>query len=453
MLRARRLSLRIAFRPWTAEVAPLRRSFARRGELPPSQPNAGNARSRNGHQNIDNPHAKPVPSIDTHAAPAPKPSLIEQLFPEETKRYEKQQQAAAREVPKLPLDALPPVPKRPRKIQEENENVDESSKLRRLRSAIEHAPPGAAVLVLRNASKNLTTEDFRRLIPQGRHIEGWTLQESDILQVIPGRDLQTLEQLPTYYIIFSSEVGAFTYQQHVVRIHKLASIHTPTSNTSPIPPPPGYMIEGLDAHAAIEAYALKPPSQQLELHQLRRPFSPMIDSILAYGGYRAIVQRQGKMPFEVRLTMDGPQLHTSRLRHIFLETAKERNLSWSGGQNMELSITRWEPQVSPKSADTSEYAAKNVPRPGDEEEEEQQQEQAAGNEQGKKRSRKAKLQDILKQLPKRTPPHVFIVGFHTHDAAQSFVMHWHMRKLKEPDPRASYVEEDAPPVAHVELLW
>ncbi|KAM3413521.1 hypothetical protein BST61_g11511 [Cercospora zeina] len=372
MPRARRLDLRIAFRPWTAEPAPLRRSFASRWEPPPSQPNGSDAR-RERHHSIDNPTATRNSSTDAQTSPPPKPSLIEQLFPEETKRYEKQQEAAAaREVPKLPLDALPPVPEGPRDIHDEDQIVGLNNKARRLRLLMKRAPPGAAVLDLRNASLNLTTEDFRRLIPQGRHIEGWTLQESDILHVVPARDLKTLEQQNKYYIIFATQLGAFTYQQHVARIHKLASIHTPTSNTSSIPPPPGYMIEGLDAHAAIEAYALTPPSQKLELHQVRTPFTPVIESIVAHGGYKGIVQREGKMPFEVRLTMEGPQLYASRLRHIFIVTGKLRNLSWSGGENLELSITKWEPKISPNPFDTGKYAQKNVPRLGEEEDGEEE---------------------------------------------------------------------------------
>ncbi|PPJ52448.1 hypothetical protein CBER1_10317 [Cercospora berteroae] len=444
MLRARRLPLRIASRPWTAEVVSPRRSFASRGEQPPSQQPNGNNANRDGKHEDSKPAPGAVASANGQATTPTKPSLIEQLFPEETKRYEKQQEAAAREVPKLPLDTLPPIPtaRRPKKSREEDRHEHESSVARRLRSAMEHAPPGTAVLVLRNASKNLTPEDFRRLIPQGKHIEGWTLEESDILQVIPERDLSTLEQQNLYYIIFTSQIGAHTYQQHVTRIHKLAAIHTPTSNTSPIPPPPGYMIEGLDAHAAIEAYALKPPSQKLELHQLKRPFTPLVESVVKFKGYKGIVQRVGKMPVEVRLTMDGPQLHASRLKHIFLETGKRRNLSWSGGENFELDIMKWEARVSPSSADVSEFAQKN----------------AAGIREGResddsgKQIKKAK-NDEPETQPMRTPPHVFIVGFHTEDAAQSFIAYWHKRKLELPNARAPDFEDDSPPVAHVELLW
>lgn len=409
MLSARRVSLRVAFPPCCAKATRARRLLSDDGR---------------------------------------KVSLIEQLFPEETKRYEEQQKAT-REIPRLPLGPLPPKSvKETEQLSLRPNRADGDARLhaseRARRSQIEVDQPGTAVLVLRNASKNLTVEDFRRLIPQGRHIEGWTLQEGDILQVVPGRDLSTLEHLNYYFILFSTGLGADTYRTHATRIHKLAAAHTPTSNTSPIPPPPGYMIEGLDAHAAIEAYALVPPRQKLELRLLRPPFTPVVQSIIDHRGYKSLVSRKDKMPFEARLTMEGPQLQVNAIRHLMLQTGKLRNLTWSGGDKYHVKITSWGPRASPGALSDSAWARRNADGAVDD----------SAHESSRSRRRESSETMGEKQQLRRTPGNVFIVGFHTEDAAQSFVAYWHKRPLHNsataivPD-----VEGDLPPIAHVEMLW
>ena len=442
MLSARRVSLRIASQPWCAERICARRCFSDRIRGPPNDPNGSHeipdssARRRNGKKGNRN-SATNASTGQTTA----KPSLIEQLFPEETKRYEEQQRQA-REIPRLPLDTLSP------KVARESEErsplqTQQNGMTRSRRQYIEATAPDTAVLVLRNASKNLTEEDFRRLIPQGRHIEGWTLQEGDILKVVPGRDLSTLEHQNTYYIIFTNGLSAATYQAHVTRIHKLAAVHTPTSNTSPIPPPPGYMIEGLDAHAAIAAYALVPPSQKLELRQPKPPYTPVVQYIIKHGGYKSIVSRKNRMPFEVRLTMEGPQLQANAIRHILLQSGKQRNLSWSGGDNFNLQVSKWEPRASPGALDDSPWTRRNadgvdidsLPEPSH------------------RPSPSSDKTSESSQRLRRTPADVFIIGFHTEDAAQSFVTYWHKRPLELMSARVADVEGDLPPVAHVEMLW
>lgn len=42
--------------------------------------------------------------------------------------------------------------------------------------------PQTSVLVMRNVSKNLVDDDFRRIIPKGKHVEGWTLEQGDIIK-------------------------------------------------------------------------------------------------------------------------------------------------------------------------------------------------------------------------------------------------------------------------------
>jgi hypothetical protein len=306
------------------------------------------------------------------------------------------------------------------------------------------ADGGISVLLLRNATKNLIEEDFRRLVPQGRHIEGWKVQEGDILKVIPQRDLTTLAQMDAYYILFSSTHNALLYQEHVSRIHRLACDNMATSPSSPIPPPPGYMIEGLDANAAIEAYSLVPTTQSLDMPILKKPWTPLMTSIVKNGGYKAVVDRNSKMPFEARLTMVGPQLNIPTLGYIFMETAKKRALSWSGGENIQLDIHEWEPHrnVSPVERGP---AAKYVDGRDDD-----PQDKGPNGEDTENSVRPGRNS----QLPRRTLLPVYIVGFHTEHAAKTFVTYWHNRPLVSDRTAMQWeIEEELPPVANVEFLW
>ncbi|KAK4542576.1 hypothetical protein LTR36_006624 [Oleoguttula mirabilis] len=384
------------------------------------------------------------------------PSLIEQLFPEETKRYEEAQTKASREIPRLPLDT--PIPFNERRGVEPDSQHEESQPVyaRELREDMrrqdEHSKQ-TTVLVLRNASPNLVEEDFRRLIPQGKHMEGWTLEQGDITKVIPGRNLATLEHQNYYYLLFSSKLSAFTYQGQATRIFRMASAHTPTSMTSAIPPPPGYMVDGMDAHAAIEAFALIPASQDLELRQLQPPLSPMIESIVRNQGYARVVLRKDRMPFEVRLTLHGPQLQASTIKYILHASGKDRALSWSGADDITPRITKWEPQPAASPMDHNSRRARRVANERTEEDQ-----MLWDIERLQRRSGQDKEDDAptgQAQQLRRTPQLVYILGFHTQDAAQSFVSYWHRRPMawQGMDSGKDREEEDLPPVANAEMLW
>ncbi|KAK5129700.1 hypothetical protein LTR08_002944 [Meristemomyces frigidus] len=387
-------------------------------------------------------------------AVSPAPSLIEQLFPEETKRYEEARRAASREIPRLPLEPVVPfserrddgleskvaLPFRTRVMQESMR--EEDARDRR-----------TTILVLRNASPNLVEEDFRRLIPQGKHVEGWTLEQGDILKVVPARDLATLEHQNNYYLLFSSRLSAYTYQSQAFRIYQMAAAHTPISMTSPIPPPPGYMIDGMDSHAAIESFALVPAAQSFELRQLQPPLSPMLQSIIRHEGYACLVNRKDKMPFEVRLTLDGPQMHTSVIRFILHASGKERAWNWSGGDENIPPIAKWEPRAAVSPLDHDSQRARRF-KVADERTEEEQMERDLANLERKMEKDRDASDTAQAQQQRRTPQLVYIVGFHTEHAAQCFISFWHKRPMAWKGVGSGKdVEEDLPPVTNVEMLW
>lgn len=376
---------------------------------------------------------------------ASKPSLMEQLFPEETKRYEEEKRQ--REIPRLPLE--PPPERKPQPADRITRPVrDElSPRAKAWRRHMEQQSQGdreqTAVLVMRNASKNLTEEDFRRLIPQGQHMEGWTLEQAEFVKVVPGRNLANLEQQNYYYLIFSSPLSAALYQGHASRVSRLVAEQTPNSLHSAIPPPPGYMLDGMDAHAAMQAYTLTPPTQRLSLRQLKPPLSPLMTSIVRNNGYAPLIKRRDRMPYEVRLTLEGPQIAMNRIRYIIYESGRERALSWSGGEEMNVQISRWEahhdlsaPQARSGQIET---AIGNLDEQDEEQEKMDRHAMKAGNgEEGLQR--------------RRTEIPVYVLGFHTEHAARSFVAHWHRRPL-ELGKGGEDEEGDLPPVVNAELLW
>jgi hypothetical protein len=375
-----------------------------------------------------------------------KPSLIEQLFPEETKR-DHEAGRRQREIPRLPLEIMPEGGRsradRVARLAPQSKESMRAVQARREMEVRSQADSQTSVLVLLNASKNLTEEDFRRLIPKGEHLEGWRMEQGDILKVIPGRNLATLEQENYYYLVFSSPMSAFVYQGHATRISRLAAEQTPNSLHTALAPTPGYMLNGIDVYAAIQSYTLTSSTQTLNLRQLRPPLSPLLSSVIGRGGYSALLDRPDRMPYEVRLTLEGPQLPTSRIRYIVYESGRERALGWSGGDESNIKISKYEP--APPTRSTSLRGGGNGPGARARTEDSQllldmnkSQVSFRGSEHIEKKYKQAN--------------NVYILGFHTEHAAQSFIRYWH-RKPMDWGKKSVDSEGDLPPIANVELLW
>lgn len=359
------------------------------------------------------------------------PSLYEQLFPDQYEAEMKKKRES--KVPRLPVkQVVRPVKQvgavdsRRSRAVDAAEDARRSPESLRMKRHMESQPSETTVLVLRNASKSLLEEDFKRIIPQGKHLPGWRLDQGDILGVVPGRDLDTLEQANFYYILFSSPLSAFTYQGHATRIHRIVASHTPASIHSAIPPPPGLTIEGMDAHAAIESFTLVPPTQSIDLRQLKPPLPPFLERLIKNRGYSKLVSRKDRLPYEARLTLDGPQLHMSAVKHVLLETARDRGLSWSGGDSLAPRLTKWEPRLK-----DDDSIAKDT-----------------------RSQEHADAVEGTDQQKRRTPLLVYVVGFHTERAMQSFVHYWHRRPMKlDTDKRNNLEAAELPPIANVEVLW
>ena len=107
--------------------------------------------------------------------PSQKPSLFEELFPEEVRRDGDQDTKSydhTQEVPRLPLpevdDFLDGF--------EHDTNRETSKPHRVTKAAAANAfrQQQVAVLALETGSKSLVESDFRRIAPKGQHIDHWT---------------------------------------------------------------------------------------------------------------------------------------------------------------------------------------------------------------------------------------------------------------------------------------
>ena len=89
-----------------------------------------------------------------------------------------------REIPTQPLEQLLSPGLEEEVEQREGQKRREEEERQRQRAESETVEReryvNSAVLVLRNAGRNLVEEDFRRIVPGGRHIEGWG--DSDLLK-------------------------------------------------------------------------------------------------------------------------------------------------------------------------------------------------------------------------------------------------------------------------------
>lgn len=228
------------------------------------------------------------------------------------------------------------------------------------------------------------------------------------LVVIPARDPQTLEPAGFYYILFPNPAYARSYQNHVLRLHRMSTTYTPTSVESPLPLQPGLVIEGEDAYTLLQDYALLPPSQVMQIKLLYPSYGPNMKHLLQSRGYSQLVEGNDKTARSVLFWVDGQQLTTSVVKNTMAADGRERGLAW------DLLIEK---------LDTSS--------PAKDEFEEARVVDCDG-------SSELKIQ--------RSAPPRWLLSFAEENEARSFVRAWHRR----PFPMA---RGDGPRFANAEFVW
>lgn len=271
-------------------------------------------------------------------------SLLAELFPEETKVAVAEERREGPGSPgRIPIPHVPLISVNDSGTERHSTGI---SPVRRVRAKGPDLTPKSTVLELRYASKSLTEEDFRTLIPRGVHMHEWT-QRGEFVKVIPKRDPWTLEQTGNYYIVFNSEENAKAYKQHVSHVHDLAKQHTPTSLTSEIAPPPGYTINGEDVSSLVQSYALIPPQQKLFLQYLVAPFTPLQQNIFKRGGYAQILGEGREGAAQVLVVfLEGRQPSYFEISDAVHLDGKRRGLEWKllPGETAIRKVDRREPK-------------------------------------------------------------------------------------------------------------
>lgn len=281
------------------------------------------------------------------------------------------------------------------------------------------------VLVLLKASKYLTEGDFRRLVPGGKHIEGWT-NKGDILQVVCGRDRATMAANGVYFLLFATPDAAQSYKNHVSRLHRLSRSYSPTALT--IPPPPELDDRGVPTNGSLQTYTLMPPTQDLQLRVVQQPFSPIIRRLIEQTGYDQLIQGR-RSEHEVLVSVDGFQPTLYGFRGAVLEDGRERGLQWATHDEHRGFREMW-----------TEPERRSARRGNAEEEVEGA---ATGEDEGGNKSEDGGGGGERKHRR-------FIVSFDALDEANRFVMKWHRRDI------SSLIPDMAPydrAVANAELIW
>lgn len=147
--------------------------------------------------------------------------------------------------------------------------------------------------------------------------------------MIPARDPRTLEQAAYYFILFPNSAYARTYQNHVVHLHRVARTHTPTSIESPLPIQPGAIVEGEDAYALLQDYALCPPSQRLQLRLMYPSYTSGTKAILLERGYPQLLKGENKTGRSLLFGVDGQHLTTTMIRNAIAADGRQKGLAWN----------------------------------------------------------------------------------------------------------------------------
>lgn len=339
-------------------------------------------------------------------------SLLEELFPEIVKKEPSTtQKPSERIVPKLDLPDLPrPVVSLPAR---------QKSMRERFTEAFISRGEDITVLKLQHCSTALTEADFRRLIRQGKHIEGW-VQGGDIAQVIPGRDPVSLARRPFYWLLFSTHDAAVAYQANANRIHYLAARHTPSSVFSAVPPPPGVLENGEDLHALIQSYTLYPPSLKLPLNMVLQPYEPFLRAVVEQGGYRPIVDDREEKLHKVLLWIEGQEPHPFTLHNSIQKDGAEKGLIW-GIAGAQKGIKRL--------ADLTDI--QKLSRPSSEPD-------------GQTEIR----QEIIDRVYNR-----WIIEFETERMARRFARAWHRRRLPIAGDKGDWKDDSTVRMCNTEVLW
>ena len=244
------------------------------------------------------------------------------------------------------------------------------------------------------------------------------------LQVIPARDISTLQHLGYYFLVFPNPAYARAYQARAVSHHRIARAYTPTSIESPILQPQEKLLEAEDVYDILQNYALCPPSQKISLRVLFPPYSPDVKRLLSQRGYSQIIGPNDKTGRAVLLWVYGYQPNSASIRNMISRDGKNRGLAWALA-NGEKSIEKVEdPPMS-------------MEKPGEPDEPEKPEEHGHG-------------EDADSNRTKSVYPR-WLISFTDEDEARRFARSWHRKPFPLRGERVAVGEPH--PLIHAEVIW
>ncbi|KAI0817235.1 hypothetical protein GGR55DRAFT_8813 [Xylaria sp. FL0064] len=293
-------SVTAAWQPATTTASP---AASRRGD---SRSSSSNTRQQKGNGN------------SSQASTQRKPSLFEELFPEDTKGTNGTSAPSH-----LFRDPEPPrlaVPEELQQHEEEAFTAQDSDDPR-----VSPSAHGAkSMLILSAASKHLLESDFLRLGVKGKHVEGWV---GGIVKVIQARNPDTLEPKGRYYILFDSDAAAAAYKDRLTYLWRLGKAHIPGAHHAlkhrhqqPLPLGLSRTSTGEDVAQLLRSFTLVSPSQKLLLQHPSTPRAvpDLVDELRARAGSQ----------FLVLVRLDGGRVTLDTLRRAVEEDGVQRNLAW-----------------------------------------------------------------------------------------------------------------------------
>ncbi|KAH0541481.1 hypothetical protein FGG08_004020 [Glutinoglossum americanum] len=223
-----------------------------------------------------------------------------------------------------------------------------------------------------------------------------------------------------------SSAGA--YRAHVSRVHRLSKAYTPNTSSSPLPPPPNYLVDdisGEDVHALLRDYAFIPPSQDMSLMFVKYPYPPPIQRLIDNGGYGRLGSQKGGSANSVLFSVYGTQPTTERVRKAISLDGRERSLPWAL-----VSLARAGEEIFDSTRNAHEKhdkfgQASKVRRVAD--------------------HRESRLADV------RRTPSPWLVRLYDELEAKRFVRAWNQRAF--PISFDSSASDEPPSIVKAELVW
>lgn len=204
----------------------------------------------------------------------------------------------------------------------------------------------STVIVIWGVSNSLVDTDFYRIIPEGKHVEGWG---GGLMKIVQARDLLTHKPLGRYFLMFHSRPSAVAYAEQANRLYLLSRklLHPSGTGRQPVrgrleqaqADPQPFLTE--EEKIAVRSFTLCPPSAPFNI-SVRMWGTEVIGQITASGNIADVVQAlrpEAETPAKVLVTIKSPDgsaeggkrlggLSINDLWLILRDDGRERSAPW-----------------------------------------------------------------------------------------------------------------------------